>query len=218
MFKIILRNSIMDLYDITNDMLNPVLMKNLIDNLINNSNLDSIINKNDINCEFILKLLKAIEITLSKYEYSFTNNIKKNVTDTFKTKHSIYLNEAANYAKHSNLTHKHGCVIVYNDTIISCGHNKKHPSLKKFSIHAEIDAVNKLNRKYKNKKTISKCSLYVVRIRNGLSEEDCLKMSKPCMNCANKIHKIGIRKVYYSVDSHYVNDLIYTEILKNLKK
>ena len=52
MFKIILRNSIMDLYDITNDMLNPVLMKNLIDNLINNSNLDSIINKNDINCEF----------------------------------------------------------------------------------------------------------------------------------------------------------------------
>ena len=58
MFKIILRNSIMDLYDITNDMLNPVLMKNLIDNLINNSNLDSIINKNDINCEFILKLLK----------------------------------------------------------------------------------------------------------------------------------------------------------------
>ena len=218
MFKILSHNSIMNLYDITNDMLNPVLLGNLIDNLINNSNLDTLINKNDINYEFILKLLNTMSITLSKYEYSFTNNIKRNVTDTFKTKHSIYLNEAVNYAKHSNLTHKHGCIIVFNDNIISWGHNKTHSSLKNYSIHAEIDAINKLNRKYKNKKTISKCSLYVVRIRNGFSEEDSLKMSKPCMKCANKIHKIGIRKVYYSVDSDYVNDLIYTEILKNLKK
>ena len=92
MFKIILRNSIMDLYDITNDMLNPVLMKNLIDNLINNSNLDSLINKNDINCEFILKLLKAIEITLSKYEYSFTNNIKKNLERNPNCMNSTHIN------------------------------------------------------------------------------------------------------------------------------
>ncbi len=207
----------MDIYDLTNDMLNPIFIKNLIDKLINNSNLDTIINKNDINYEFILKLLEKIQMTLSKYEYSFTNNIKKNVVDTFKTKHSIYLNQAANYAKHSNLNHKHGCVIVFNDNIISWGHNKKHPSLKKFSIHAEVDAINKINRKYKNKKTISKCSLYVVRICNDFNKEDYLKMSKPCINCANKIYKIGIRKVYYSVDKEYVNHLIYTEILKNLK-
>mgnify|MGYP006094910407 CR=1 FL=1 len=207
----------MALYNINNDMLNPILLKKLIDELILNSNLNTLIKKSDIDYDFILKLLKTLEISLSKYEYSFFNNIKKNVTNTFKTKHSLYLNQAANYAKHSNLTHKHGCIIVYNDKIISWGHNKKHRSLKNFSIHAEIDAVNRLNRKYKNKKTIGKCSLYVVRIRNGVNEH-CLKMSKPCMNCANKIHKIGIRTVYYSSDSEYVNDFIYTEILKNLKK
>tara|TARA_B110000259_G_scaffold175579_1_gene210926 strand:- start:2008 stop:2634 length:627 start_codon:yes stop_codon:yes gene_type:complete len=208
----------MNMYDITNDMLNPNLLQNLINNIIDNSNLNTIIKKNDIDYDFILKLLKAMQITLSKYDYTFKNTIKLNVTDNFKSKHHLYLKQAANYAKHSNLTHKHGCIILYNDKIISWGHNKKHPSLKNYSIHAEIDAINRLNRKYKNKKTISNCSLYVVRIRNGLNDKDSLKMSKPCINCGNKINKIGIRKIYYSVDSDYVNDLIYSEILKNLKK
>ena len=59
--------------------------------------------------------------------------------------------------------------------------------------------------------------MYVVRIRNGFSEEDELKMSKPCMGCASKINKIGIKKVYYSVDNDYVNDFIYGQIIKCYK-
>ena len=40
-------------------------------------------------------------------------------------------------------------------------------------------------------------------------------MSKPCMSCATKIKKIGIKTVYYSVDTNYVYDLIYSEMLKS---
>ena len=47
-----------------------------------------------------------------------------------------------------------------------------------------------------------------------LYDEDDLKMSKPCMGCAAKIKKIGIKTVYYSVDNDYVNDFIYGQIIK----
>ena len=38
------------------------------------------------------------------------------------------------------------------------------------------------------------------------------------MGCASKINKIGIKKVYYSVDNNdYVNDFIYGQIIKCYK-
>ena len=203
----------MNNYDINNSILTPVGLRKLIDNLLKDKLENDKIHKINITYEFILELLVNLKITLSKYEYSLNlnSNIKR------KTKHLYYLEQAANYAKYSELVHKHGCVIVYNDTIISYGHNKKNNSLKNFSIHAEVNAINRLNKKYKSKKIISNCSLYVVRIRNGFSEEDILKMSKPCIGCASKINKIGIKKVYYSVDNNYVNDFIYGQIIKCFK-
>lgn len=203
----------MNNYDINNSILTPVGLRKLIDNLLKDKLENDKIHKINITYEFILELLVNLKITLSKYEYSLNlnSNIKR------KTKHLYYLEQAANYAKYSELVHKHGCVIVYNDTIISYGHNKKNNSLKNFSIHAEVNAINRLNKKYKSKKIISNCSLYVVRIRNGFSKEDILKMSKPCIGCASKINKIGIKKVYYSVDNNYVNDFIYGQIIKCFK-
>ena len=201
----------MDKYDISEDALTPDGLRGLIQNLLKDTrHANDKIHKINIDYQFILELLTIIKLSLSKYEYSLKNNINP----SFKTKHAYYLEQAANYAKNSDLGHKHGCVIVYNDKIISWGFNKKNNSLKNFSIHAEIDAINRLNKKYKNKKIINNCSLYVVRIRNGFNEEDLLKMSKPCVNCASKIKKIGIKTVYYSVDDNYVNDFIYEQIVK----
>jgi len=209
----------MVIYDITNDILTVELLRKLIYLQLENSNNTLSITKNDIDYDFIIKVLNTIKTTLSKYEYPFLNQIKSNVTNKYKTKHSEYLEQAVECAKNSNLTHKHGCVIVFNNNIISKGFNKKHKWLKDFSIHAEEDAIHNLHKIYKNKKVIKECSLYVIRLGNNChSEEDVLKMSKPCMKCANKIYKIGIRKVHYSVDSNYVNDLVTTEIMKNLKR
>tara|TARA_Y100000389_G_scaffold85451_2_gene82185 strand:- start:4102 stop:4716 length:615 start_codon:yes stop_codon:yes gene_type:complete len=203
----------MNNYDINDSILTPVGLRKLIDNLLKEKLEDDKIHKINITYEFILELLVNLKITLSKYEYSLNSNsnLKR------KSKHLYYLEQAANYAKYSELVHKHGCIIVYNDTIISYGYNNKNVSLKNFSIHAEVDAINRLNKKYKSKKIINNCSMYVVRIRNGFSEEDELKMSKPCMGCASKINKIGIKKVYYSVDNDYVNDFIYGQIIKCYK-
>lgn len=203
----------MNNYDINDSILTPVGLRKLIDNLLKEKLEDDKIHKINITYEFILELLVNLKMTLSKYEYSLksNNNLKR------KSKHLYYLEQAANYAKYSELVHKHGCIIVYNDTIISYGYNNKNVSLKNFSIHAEVDAINRLNKKYKSKKIINNCSMYVVRIRNGFNEEDELKMSKPCMGCASKINKIGIKKVYYSVDNDYVNDFIYGQIIKCYK-
>lgn len=187
----------------------------IIKNLLKEPDFHKLIKRYDNDNNLLIKLIEILKISFSKYEYSF--NIPNNVSTTLKNKHNQYMKEAAAYARNADLGHKHGCVIVYNNNIISWGYNHKHKSLKDYSIHAEIDAINRLNKKYKSKKIISNCSLYVVRIRNGLNEEDILKMSKPCMNCAKKINKIGIRKVYYSVDNDYVKDFIYTLILKNSK-
>lgn len=206
----------MEVYDINNDLLTPDGLRGLIENLLNDEKLaDDKIHKININYEFILKLITILRISLAKYEYLLNNKISR----SSKNKHQKYLDEAINYAKNSNLSHKHGCVIVYGDEIISRGYNKKCSSLKNYSIHAEIDAINRLNKKYKTKKILSKCSLYVIRIRNGFNfsdddTHDCLKMSKPCMNCASKINKIGIKNVYYSVDDNYVPDFIYGQIIK----
>lgn len=181
----------------------------LIENLLNDERFaDDKIHKINIDTEFMLKLLVILKISLSKYEYLLSNNYS-----SYKNKHQTFLDKAASYAKNSNLNHKHGCIIVYDKEIISTGYNKKNNSLTNYSIHAEVDAINNLNKKYKNKRIMNNASLYVVRIRNGIND-DCLKMSKPCLNCAKKIMKLGIKNVYYSVDNDYVNDFLYEQIIK----
>ena len=208
----------MDIYDINDSTFTPNCLRILIDNLLKDNRLtNDKIHKINIDYNFILKLFTIIKLSLSKYDYNYEYSLKNCINPSVKSKHSYFLEQCASYAKNSDLGHKHGCVIVYNYKIISWGFNTTNKSLKDYSIHAEIDALNRLNKKYKNKKIMNKVSLYVVRIRNnmnGLNEEDYLKMSKPCMHCASKIKKIGIKTVYYSVDDNYVNDFIYEQIVK----
>lgn len=109
---------------------------------------------------------------------------------------------AANQAEKSTMQHRHGCVIVYNNKeIVAKGHNHMRCTMENvFSVHAEVEAVNKLRQvmKTKSKDFVNKCTLYVVRIGKN-SDNMSLKMSQPCERCAQAIRSIGIPTVVYSV-------------------
>jgi tRNA(Arg) A34 adenosine deaminase TadA len=116
--------------------------------------------------------------------------------------HAYFCNKAANLAKKSTMQHRHGCVIVYNDKeIVAQGYNHMQCTMENvFSIHAEVEAVNKFRQvlRTKSKDFINKCTLYVVRIGTD-SMNNPLRMSEPCDHCAMVIKNIGIPKVCYSV-------------------
>lgn len=109
---------------------------------------------------------------------------------------------ASRVAQKSDMAHKHGCVIVLDDEVLSVGHNFHTEHMyHSFSIHAEVDALKKINRrKYKN--VFSRMELYVVRIGCG-KFEGTLKYSKPCEGCQKAIEKYGIQKIYYSTNYDY---------------
>jgi len=112
------------------------------------------------------------------------------------------------------MNHKHGCVIVYNNTIIAQGTNHMYCNMKEIdSIHAEVNAINQLRKmmaRVKDKHFFEKCELYVVRI--GTSSMDYpLKESSPCEHCTKIINRVGIKKVYYS--TNYEFDIAYDKYI-----
>ena len=97
---------------------------------------------------------------------------------------------AGKLAKRSNLKfYWHGCIIVCGNKVLSYGYNYVKNNKR---IHAEVDAINKLNNV--SKKLLNRCKLYVIRINNTHS----LLNSKPCNNCECIIKHNKIKKVYYS--------------------
>lgn len=118
-----------------------------------------------------------------------------------KQRHQYYCQRAADQAFKSTMQHRHGCVIVYNDRdIIAKGYNHTRCTMEnEFSIHAEVEAINKLRQvlKTKSKDFINKCTLYVVRIGKD-SLGNPLKMSEPCPRCSAAIRNVGIPRVVYS--------------------
>ena len=104
-----------------------------------------------------------------------------------------FLNKAAQLALRSNMNQRHGCVVVLNDEIISCGWNHNYNYMyHNFSIHAEMDAL----RKIKKNVDLSVAEMYVVRI--GPHKYSPLKLSKPCECCTKGIIVRNIGKVFYS--------------------
>ena len=156
--------------------------------------------------------------------------------DDLDQQNSCSINEMQRYffakcvhlAHKSNLTQKHGCVLVKNNKIISCGYNFKlkkfeqnpytmaqpqshSPDYNVYSVHAEISTIKKVK-----KQDLSNCELYVIRIGPLASKRTELKETKeeehgrasfefkyscPCPTCAKTIKLHGIRRVYYSVNS-----------------
>lgn len=120
-----------------------------------------------------------------------------------RVRHAEFCYKAAAVAQKSCMQFRHGCVIVYNDReIVAEGYNHMKCTMENvFSVHAEVEAVNKLRKilKTKSKDFVNKCTLYVVRIgTDGMNNP--LRMSAPCNHCAMAIKKIGIPTVCYSVN------------------
>lgn len=111
-----------------------------------------------------------------------------------------YINKAISESYKSNCTHRHGSIIVDENTgkIIAKGYNRMTNNQKHLlSVHAEMDALRKIkgfHNKYNN------LSMYIIRFD---SKE--LKYSKPCLNCACNIKRFGIRRIYFSFHEAYVD-------------
>lgn len=115
-------------------------------------------------------------------------------------KHHLFLYEAAEIAKQSNMLQKHGAIIVYKNKIIASGYNYICDYMNNnYSIHAEVAAISQM---FYNKKILEFCDIYVVRIAPA-SYDNCLKNSKPCSTCSKFIKKYNLRNIYYSTNYNF---------------
>ena len=146
------------------------------------------------------------------YIFSFEENVP---IKSCKEKQYSFLRRAMNLAHKSTCENQHhGCVIVHDDEIIAEGFNyKKEFFNHRYSIHAEVAALSKLTKK--NKKFMSTCDLYVVRIGTD-NMGNPLKYSKPCSECMKAIIKAGVRKVYYSSNIEF--EQLYSELSQGSQK
>ena len=131
---------------------------------------------------------------------------------TCNERQEYFLKYAAKIAQKSVMEHKHGAIIVHDNTIIGVGYNHLYEHMcHQRSIHAEVDALMKV--KGRGKHIMCDAEMYVVRI--GTPRMKCpLKYSKPCCDCQNAVLKYGIRKVYYSTNYEYnaaVESLLLSE-------
>ena len=112
-----------------------------------------------------------------------------------------FLEKAKQQANKSNMAHRHGCVLVSGDEIISTGYNHYFTqNCHRYSIHSEADAISKIKKRLRG--ILLTCELYVVRIAPN-SMDKVLKYSRPCKDCTCLIKKMGIPKVYYSTNYEY---------------
>lgn len=95
--------------------------------------------------------------------------------------------------KSGNPTFRHSSIIVdkVSGKIVSTGYNQLFIyKNREWTIHSEVDALRKLNKK------INKKNLIMYNLSIDVREK--IRISKPCVNCWNAICKAGIRRVYYT--------------------
>lgn len=130
--------------------------------------------------------------------YVFNDENRPKTSDS---KQEYFLRRAACIASRSSMNHRHGCVIVNkNGDIVAEGYNYVYTHMHhKFSIHAEVCCLSKMKR---NKKWLSDCDMYVVRVGTE-NMGNPLKYSRPCEGCTEAIIKAGIKRVYYSTSDEF---------------
>ena len=107
-----------------------------------------------------------------------------------------------------------GAIIVYKKEILSAGVNikKSHPMQKKYNsfrfdcpqeyhhyLHAEMRAI--IN---SDKENLVGASIYVFREDNRGKLAPC----RPCPACMEVIKKYGIKKIFYTTENGYCEELI----------
>jgi len=114
-----------------------------------------------------------------------------------------YIRVLIDEASKSTMNRHFAAILIYRQRIISRGHNRyidfvnsylSKKDMKKISIHAEQDCINKCRYKH----LIPKSTLMLIR----LSNTDLIRV-EPCHTCADIIDKYGIRRVIilYTLDS-----------------
>ena len=111
----------------------------------------------------------------------------------------------------SDLFNKHSAAIIHNFKILSHGYNFR---LKNSSIHAEIDAFIK----FQKKNHVFGLDIIVIRFENNN-----LKYSRPCNHCIDFLRRKGFRKIYYSnfngeIISEYIENMEKTHICSSKKR
>lgn len=109
---------------------------------------------------------------------------------------------------------KIGAIVVHKHKIISSGYNSKNKchrlqaqlNKKRFedpscgSIHAELAALLPLL----HKRDLKGASIYTYReYSNGQ-----LAISRPCKSCMSIIKKLGIKKIYYTTQDGYAEEIL----------
>jgi len=100
-------------------------------------------------------------------------------------------------AEKSDVNQRHSAAIIKNGKIIDMGFNKYCSFAKKSTIHAEMDVLSNLKKKYKNTSSFNGLDIIIIRIGN-CNNSFVLKNSRPCNQCIDYLKKYNIKKVYYS--------------------
>ena len=132
-----------------------------------------------------------------------------------KTHIQAFMEIAIEHAKRSTMESKHGCVIINSKAqnklvAASCNeHIANQEDRSVFSIHAEVNALAQLLRiKSHNNTFFEHCVAFVARV-GPPSSNFKVRMSKPCQNCQKMLRKLGIRKVFYTIDEHNIQELTF---------
>lgn len=98
-------------------------------------------------------------------------------------------------AEKSCVNQKHSAALLKNGKIIDVGYNKYCSFTKKSTIHAEIDVLMNMRKKYKKKYQMINLDIIIIRIS---PKDSVLKNSRPCNHCIDTLRKFNIKRVYYS--------------------
>ena len=125
------------------------------------------------------------------------------------------MKKAAMCAFRSDMSHRHGCIVVESSSqrIIATGYNHKSNHLfHTYSVHAEVDTLRKIKKATLSDPGYPALDMYVVRIgADSLGEP--LRLSKPCKACTQAILQKApnIRKVFYSVDTNTTSKTSFSQ-------
>lgn len=121
----------------------------------------------------------------------------------------MHMEEAIQLAKRSTMESKHGCVIINpknrDKWVVASGineHVQNQEDRNVYSIHAEVNALAQLLRiKSHNHTYFDDCIALVARV-GPKSSNYKVRMSKPCANCERTLRKMGIKRVFYTIDEN----------------
>jgi deoxycytidylate deaminase len=99
------------------------------------------------------------------------------------------IDEAISCAEQADQPFRHGCVIMSGKKVVSNGFNHGRKHIGTYSVHAEMDALWKLNSDaYDNLKAV------IVRV----SKTGYLGNSRPCTMCMAALKQHGVKTIVYS--------------------